>query len=131
MWYFVCFSTSLSLNVNYVLYTTNTCHSNKSGPLQNHKTFISKRYEFKTIAYDTYNDSTCTAQTCPVDGTETCPVDGTGGDSEVRTVSPTKKTALIAARPVDRTGVQHTSLLKTLSGAFGHLNCIYLCFEKR
>ena len=82
MRYFVCFSTSLSLNVNYVLYTTNTCHSNKSGPRQSHKTFISKRYEFKTIAYDTYNDSTCTAQTCPVDGMKIGPVSGTGPYSE-------------------------------------------------
>ena len=82
MWYFVWFSTSLSLNVNYVLYATDTCHSNKCGPLRNLHTFRSKRYEFKTIAYDTFNDSTCTAHTCAVDGTETCPVDGTGADSE-------------------------------------------------
>ena len=105
MWYFVWFSTSLSLNVNYVLYTTNTCHSNKCGPLQNLQKIRSKSYEFQTIAHDTYNDSTCTAQTCPVDGK--------GGNYEADGLTNKKREmAVTAARPIDGTVEQQTSPLK-------------------
>ena len=113
MWYFVWSSTSLSLTVNYVLCTADTCHSKKCGPRQNLQTCGSKRYEFQTIAYNTYNDGTCTAQTCPVDGTETCPVDGKGADCEADGLAEKKREmAVTAARPVDGTVEQQTSPLK-------------------
>ena len=78
MWYLVCFSTSLSPSVNYVLYSTNTCHPTSLDPCETTKHSYQKGISSKPLPMTPI--MTAIAQHRPVPWTGRRLVPSTGPD---------------------------------------------------